>query len=72
MVDAFEAAAKQAKADGKIADYIILNGSVAQQNSKLTELILKKIDAIAVDAASETALNDMIEKVCKAGIKTCS
>src|SRR5690348_13102106 len=63
MVDAFEAAAKQAKADGKIADYIILNGdgSVAQQNSQLAELILKKVDAIPVDAASETALNGVIE-----------
>src|SRR3954465_2256822 len=74
MVDAFEAAAKQAKADGKIADYIILNGdgSVAQQNSQLAELILKKVDAIAVDAASETALNGVVEKACKAGIKIVS
>jgi len=74
MVDAFEAAAKQAKADGKITDYIILNGdgSVAQQNSQLAELILKKVDAIAVDAASETALNGVIEKACKAGIKIVS
>jgi ribose transport system substrate-binding protein len=74
MVDAFEAAAKQAKADGKIADYIILNGdgSVAQQNSQLAELILKRVDAIAVDAASETALNGVIEKACKAGVKIVS
>lgn len=74
MVDAFEAAAKQAKAEGKIADYVILNGdgSVAQQNSQLAELILKKVDAIAVDAASETAVNGVIEKACKAGIKVVS
>jgi ribose transport system substrate-binding protein len=74
MVDAFEAAAKQAKADGKIADYIILNGdgTVAQQNSQIAELILKKVDAIAVDAASETANNGVIEKACKAGIKVIS
>ena len=41
MVTAFETAAKQAKADGTIADYIILNGdgSVAQQNSQIGELI---------------------------------
>jgi ribose transport system substrate-binding protein len=74
MVDAFEAAAKQAKAEGRIADHIILNGdgTVAQQNSQIAELILKKVDAIAVDAASETANNGIIEKACKAGIKVIS
>lgn len=74
MVDAFETAAKQAKADGKIADYVVLNGdgTVAQQNSQIAELILKKVDAIAVDAASETANNGVIEKACKAGIKVIS
>lgn len=74
MVEAFEAAAKKAKADGKIADYIILNGdgSVAQQNSQMAELILKGVDAIAIDAASETAVNGIIEKACKAGIKVVS
>jgi len=70
MVDAFEAAAKQAKSDGKIGDYIVMNGdgSVAQQNSQIGELILKGVKVIAVDAASETAVNGVIEKACKAGI----
>lgn len=74
MVEAFETAAKKAKEEGLIADYIILNGdgTVAQQNSQLAELILKKVDAIAVDAASETAVNGIIEKACKAGIKVVS
>jgi ribose transport system substrate-binding protein len=74
MVEAFEASAKEAKAAGKIADYIILNGdgSVAQQNSQIAELILKGVDAIAVDAASETAVNGVIEKACAAGIKVVS
>ena len=74
MVEAFEASAKQAKAAGKIADYVILNGdgSVAQQNSQIAELILKGVDAIAVDAASETADNGIIEKACAAGIKIVS
>jgi len=74
MVEAFEASAKQAKADGKIADYIILNGdgSVSQQNSQLAELILKGVDAIAIDAASETAENGIIQKACRAGIKVVS
>ncbi len=74
MVEAFEASAKEAKAAGKIADYIVLNGdgSVAQQNSQIAELILKGVDAIAVDAASETAVNGVIEKACAAGIKVVS
>jgi ribose transport system substrate-binding protein len=74
MVEAFEASAKKAKAEGKIADYIVLNGdgTVAQQNSQIAELILKGVDAIAVDAASETAVNGVIEKACKAGIKVVS
>ena len=74
MVEAFEAAAKQAKAEGKIADYLVLNGdgSVSQQNSQIAELILKKVDAIAVDAASEAAVNGIIEKACHAGIKVLS
>ncbi|PBB64516.1 sugar ABC transporter substrate-binding protein [Mesorhizobium sp. WSM4312] len=70
MVEAFEASAKEAKAAGQIADYIVMNGdgSVAQQNSQIAELILKKVDVLAVDAASETAVNGVIEKACKAGI----
>ena len=74
MVEAFEASAKEAKAAGKIADYVILNGdgTVAQQNSQLAELILKGVDAIAVDAASETAVNGTIQKACAAGIKIVS
>ncbi len=74
MVDAFETAAKQAKADGKIADYIVLNGdnTVAQQNSQIAGLILKHVDGIAVNAASETAVNGIIEKACQAGIKVVS
>src|SRR5271163_3992844 len=62
MVEAFEAAAKQAKSEGKIADYIVMNGdgSVAQQNSQLGELILKKVDVLLVDAASETAINALL------------
>jgi ribose transport system substrate-binding protein len=70
MVDSFEAAAKEAKTAGLIADYIVVNGdgSVAQQNSQIADLILKKVDMIAVNAASETAVNGVIEKACAAGI----
>ncbi|HXT06522.1 MAG TPA: ABC transporter substrate-binding protein [Roseiarcus sp.] len=70
MVEAFEAAAKQAEAEGKIAKFIVTNGdgSVAQQNSQIGGLILQKVDVLLVDAASETAVNGVIEKACKAGI----
>ncbi|MEJ8473805.1 ABC transporter substrate-binding protein [Roseibium sp. H3510] len=70
MVEAFEDAAKQAKSDGLISNYFVMNGdgSVAQQNSQIAELILKGVDMIAVDAASETAVNGIIEKACAAGI----
>ena len=74
MVDAFKEAAEQAKKDGRISDYDIENGdgSVNQQVSQMNGLILKQVDAIAINAASPTALNGVIEKACAAGsgIKT--
>jgi ribose transport system substrate-binding protein len=71
MVDAFKEAAEQAKKDGRIADYDIENGdgSVNQQVSQMNGLILKRVDAIAINSASPTALNGVIEKACAAGIK---
>jgi ribose transport system substrate-binding protein len=71
MVDAFKEAAEEAKKDGRIADYDIENGdgSVNQQVSQMNGLILKHVDAIAINAASPTALNGVIEKACAAGIK---
>ncbi len=71
MVEAFSAAAQQAKKEGKIADFVVLNGdnSVNQQMSQMADLILKHVDAIAIDAASETALNGVVQKACRAGIK---
>lgn len=70
MVEAFQAAAEQAKAKGLISDYIVLNGdgSVNQQMSQMSDLILKHVNAIVIDAASETALNGIIAKACHAGI----
>ena len=74
MVEAFEAAAKQAKADGTIADYIMLERRrqrrPAEQPDRRADS--QEVDAIAVDAASETAENGIIEKACKAGIKVIS
>jgi ribose transport system substrate-binding protein len=70
MVDAFTEQAEAAKAEGLIADFVVLNGdgSVAQQNSQLAELILRGVDAIAINAASDSALNDIVTRACDAGI----
>ena len=71
MVESFKEAAEQAKKEGRIADYIIENGdgSVNQQVAQLNGLILRGVDAIAINSASPTALNGVIEKACAAGIK---
>lgn len=71
MVDAFVAAAEKAKSEGLIGDYIVLNGdgSVPQQAAQMSDLILRHPDVITINAASETALNGVIQKACAAGIK---
>jgi ribose transport system substrate-binding protein len=70
LVEEFVKAADKAKADGKISDYVVVNGdgTVTQQIAQLSDLILKKPDLIIIDAASETALNGVIEKACSQGI----
>lgn len=71
MVDSFEAVAKKAKEDGYIADYEIQNGdgTVNAQIAQINSFILKGVDAICINAASPTALNNVIDKAVKAGIK---
>jgi ribose transport system substrate-binding protein len=71
MVDAFREAAEQAKSEGLISEYFIENadGTAGQQNAQMSSLILKGVDAIAINAASPTALNGVIDKACQAGIK---
>ena len=70
MVDAFRKTADQAKKDGLISDYIVLNGdnSVSAQISQMIDLILRKPDVILLDAASLTALNGVVQKACAVGI----
>ena len=71
MVEAFQAAAEQAKQKGYIRDYIILNGdgTINTQIAQMNSLILKRVDAIAINAASPTALNGVIAQAHNAGIK---
>jgi ribose transport system substrate-binding protein len=70
MVDAFRSTADQAKKNGLISDYIVLNGdnSVSAQISQMIDLILRKPDVILLDAASLTALNGVVQKACAVGI----
>jgi len=71
IVDAYVAAAEQAKAEGRISEYLTLNGdgSVSTQVAQMNELILKGVDAILIISASEAALNGSIQKACAAGIQ---
>jgi len=70
MVDTFRKAADQAKKDGLISGYVVLNGdnSVSAQISQMIDLILRKPDVILLDAASLTALNGVVQKACAVGI----
>src|SRR5690242_13595556 len=52
MVTAFTDTATKAKQDGQISDFVVTNAdnTVEQQISQINGLILKKVDAILVDA----------------------
>ncbi len=70
MVEAFTAAAEEAKAAGYIKDFEIQNGdgTVNSQIAQINSFILSGVDAIAICAASETALNNAIQEALDAGI----
>ena len=67
MVDAFTEQAEAAKAEGLIEDYVVLNGdgSVAQQNSQLAELILRGVD---VDR-DQRGVRDRAQQHRRAGLR---
>ena len=71
MVESFTEAAEEAKNAGYIADYEIQNGdgTVNTQIAQINSFILKGVDAICINAASSTALNDVIKKAMDQGIK---
>lgn len=72
MVKNFEQAAEAAKQAGLLADYEVLitqDNKPTDQIAQLQTQLLKRPDAIIIDAASPTALNPVIEKACAAGIK---
>lgn len=71
MVESFTQAAEEAKAAGYIKDYEIQNGdhTVNTQIAQINSFILSGVDAICVNAASSTALNDVIKQAMDQGIK---
>lgn len=71
MVESFTEAAEEAKEAGYIADYEIQNGdgTVNTQIAQINSFILSGVDAICINAASSTALNDVIQQAMKQGIK---
>lgn len=71
MVDSFTEAAEEAKAAGYIKDYEIQNGdgTVNTQIAQINSFILEGVDAICINAASSTALNDVLQQAMKQGIK---
>ena len=70
MVESFTEAAEDAKAAGYIKDYEIQNGdgTVNTQIAQINSFILSGVDAICINAASSTALNDVISQAMKQGI----
>jgi len=70
MVAEFTAAADKLKADGTLKDYIVSDatGNTASQIQQIQNMIASGVDAICIDANSETALNPAIEAAHKAGI----
>lgn len=72
MIKNFEQAAQQDVQNGLIKSFQVLNtpqNTATQQIAQLQTLILKKPNAIVIDAASPTALNGVIQQACSAGIK---
>jgi len=70
MVEAFSNAAQSAKDAGYISDFQVQNGdgTVNAQIAQINSFILSGVDAIAICAASPTALNSTIQKALDQGI----
>jgi ribose transport system substrate-binding protein len=68
-----EAAAKLAPLKGKVNLTVVnTNNDPTDQTNSLNQIILKKPNAIMIDASSPTALNATIDRACAMGIKVIS
>jgi ribose transport system substrate-binding protein len=74
MVAEFKQAADKLKADGTLKDYMVSDatGNTASQIQQIQNMIAAKVDAILIDASSDTALNPAIAAAHKAGITVVS
>jgi len=74
MVAEFKAAAEKMKSDGKLKDYIVADatGNTSSQIQQIKNFIDKKVDAILIDANSDTALNPAIAEAHNKGILVIS
>lgn len=71
MVDVMQTAANEAKKQGLVSDFFVVNGdgTVNTQLAQLNSLILSHPDVILINAASGTALNGAIAQAVHQGIK---
>ena len=71
MVESFTEAAEEAVKNRYIGGFEVQNGdnTVNTQIAQINSFILKGVDAICINAASSTALNDVIQKAMDQGIK---
>ncbi|MEU8103648.1 ABC transporter substrate-binding protein [Nonomuraea muscovyensis] len=73
MIAKFEAAAEQARKDGLIGKYKVVNApgenSATEQVAQIKSLLLQKPDALLIDPSSPTALKPVIQQACTAGVK---
>jgi ribose transport system substrate-binding protein len=74
MVAEFRATAEKMKAAGKLKDYIIADatGNTSSQIQQIQNMIDKKVNAILLDANSDSALNPIIAQAHKKGILVIS
>lgn len=70
MVAEFKVAADKLKKSGVLKDYIVADatGNTASQIQQIQNMIARGVNAIVIDANSETALNPVIEQAHKKGI----
>ncbi len=72
LIDKFETAAEELKAEGVVSDYSVVNApgenSATEQASQIRSLMLENPDVLMVIPASSTALVPVIEEACVAGI----
>ena len=69
-----EQEAEKLKSEGVVSEYYITNSNedINKQISDMQDLIIKKVDAIVITAASPTALAPVVEEATEAGIKVVS